>query len=359
MIYRKKTKEQIILCKYLYIIVVSVFAILAAAVPSQGRVITDMYGHRFTMPDRPKRVYSASPPVTYMLYALDPSMLAGLNFPLRDWEKKYLDKRMQSLPVLGGWFGQAQRPNFEMVLKVQPEIIVVMKAGGAINSNINEAVMKTMPIPVIQVGLDDLSDYPDAFISLGKILGRETRARELASYIRKTLSEAKTLASVIPLQKKISVYYAEGVEGLSTECDSSWHAELIPLAGGRNVHHCRTKDLMGMEKLSFEQLMLYNPEVMIVMEKVFYEKVFSDPLWQRLKAVRNKRVYLIPKQPFNWFDRPPSFMRFLGAKWLANLLHPDKYRIDMVKETQKFFKLFLAVNLNAQETRSVLCPRSR
>ncbi len=41
-------------------------------------------------------------------------------------------------------------------------------------------------------------------------------------------------------------------------------------------------------------------------------------------------------------------MRLLGAKWLASILHPEKYRANMVSETQEFFRLFLGVDLNPQ-----------
>ena len=71
-------------------------------------------------------------------------------------------------------------------------------------------------------------------------------------------------------------------------------------------------------------------------------------------AVKDKRVYLIPYEPFNWFDRPPSFMRLLGIKWLLNLLHPDRFPVDMVAETQNFYRLFLGVELTAAQAREVL-----
>ncbi len=323
---------------------------------ADAREITDTFGRKFSVPDRPQRVYSASPPVTYMLYAIDPAMLAGLNFPVREWEKKYLDKRMQGLPVLGGWFGQAQTPNLEAVLKANPEIIVMMKLGGALRSKTDETVMRTMPMAVVQVALDRLSDYPEAFQHLGTILGREARAKALASYARKTISEMAELASAIPDQRRVSVYYAEGVDGLSTDCDTSGHAELINLVGGRNVHQCEERDLYGLESISLEQVMLYNPDVILVKEPVFFKAVFSDPRWQRIRAVKAGRVYLIPYKPFNWFDRPPSFMRLLGAKWLAGVLYPERYRSDMAWETQEFFRLFLGVSLSVQETREILRP---
>jgi len=47
-------------------------------------------------------------------------------------------------------------------------------------------------------------------------------------------------------------------------------------------------------------------------------------------------------------------MRFLGLKWLTNILHPDVYRIDIGKETREFYRLFLGVDLGDKEVRKVL-----
>ncbi len=340
-------------CRWRSALIVLVFAVLAGAAEGQGREIADLFGKKVVIPDCPQKVYSTSPPVTYLLYAIDPSMLAGLNFPVREREKRYLRKRMQELPVLGGWFGQGNVPNLEMIVKVHPELVVTSKQRSAMQDKVEET-MRKLPMPAINVVLDALSDYPAAFSYLGRVLGREARGEELAAYARRTLSEAAALAASVRTQERVSVYYAEGVDGLSTECDASQHAELIPLVGGGNVHRCQAGGGYGMEKIAFEQLMLYKPEVMLVMEDAFYRTAFSDPRWQLIKAVRDKRVYRIPNQPFNWFDRPPSFMRLLGAKWLAHLLYPERRRADMAKETREFFRLFFQVNIGPEEARELL-----
>jgi iron complex transport system substrate-binding protein len=310
---RQKVTDKNIQCRAIYAFIILVLMVLVSSTQLQCREIVDMFGKRSSVPDHPHKVFGASPPVTYMLYTIDHSILAGLNFPVREWEKRYLHKSMQDLPVLGGWFGQGGAPNLEMILKINPEIVVKSRYNSAMDDKVDQT-LKKISIPVVNIALNTISDYPGAFLCLGQALGRTARAEKLAGYTRKTLSEMAALRASIPFRQKVSVYYAEGVDGLSTECDSSQHAELIGIAGGQNVHQCQTRDLYGMEKISFEQLMIYNPEVMLVMENVFYEKVFSDPLWQRIKAVRNKRVYLIPNQPFNWFDRPPFLHASAGGK---------------------------------------------
>ncbi|MBP7526605.1 MAG: ABC transporter substrate-binding protein, partial [Syntrophorhabdaceae bacterium] len=189
---------------------------------------------------------------------------------------------------------------------------------------------------------------------LGEALGRKDRGKELSEYARKTIVQIAGIVNTIPEGRRPSVYYAEGEDGLSTECDASMHVQLIELAGGRNVHRCAARTDYGMEKVSLEQVLLYDPEIILVFERHFFRTILQDSRWRQIKAVRNGRVYLIPRQPFNWFDRPPSFMRLLGLKWLTNLLHPDLYSADIVKETQVFFNLFLGVDLSRKEALEII-----
>ena len=352
----KITTTQKIWYRLLYTLVF--LAILVPAGQLQGQEINDMFGRKFSIPDRPEKVYSASPPLTSLLYAIDPRMPVGLTVPVREHEKKYLDKRMLSLPVLGGWYGQGNTPNIEMILKVKPDVVVIQKFCSSFNSKTNEKIMKAVPAPVISVSFTTFFDYPEAILYLGRLLGREQRTKALAEYAEKVIIDMKALTAGLPETKKVSVYYAEGLKGLNTDCDKSMHTELINLAGGRNVHRCKNRDMFGMEKISFEQILLYNPDVILVFENAFYRTIFTDSRWQQIKAVRNKRVYLIPNQPFNWFDRPPSFMRLLGAKWVAHCLYPERYSTDiMIREIQVLFKLFLHVDLTAREAEMLLQSR--
>jgi iron complex transport system substrate-binding protein len=122
-----------------------------------------------------------------------------------------------------------------------------------------------------------------------------------------------------------------------------------------DVHRCHTSCHIGMEKVTLEQVTAYNPDVILVQDNAFFEKVLKDPQWNKIKAVKQGRVYLIPKAPFNWFDRPPSFMRILGLQWLMGRLYPNEYKKDLVKETRDFFKLFLRVDLAAEDAAKIMC----
>ena len=48
-----------------------------------------------------------------------------------------------------------------------------------------------------------------------------------------------------------------------------------------------------------------------------------------IQALKNHQVYQIPAYPFDWFDRPPGVNRVIGIRWLANLLYPNIFKLDI------------------------------
>ncbi|GAB6906157.1 Periplasmic binding protein [Desulfosarcina cetonica] len=327
-----------------------------ASAPAQARQITDMAGRTVTVPDVIHKVYGTSPPATLMVYAMDPALVVGLNMPVRPDNVPYLDPRMTALPVIGGWFGQGRSANLETLLALQPDIILVWWwKYSAMDEKIANA-LEPLGIPVVYMALDQLADYPKAFDFLGMLFNREARARTLGNHARQVLAEAARVRAAIPTDAGVSVYYAEEADGLSTECHTSVHAELIALSGGENVHRCIQRTRIGKQKISMEQVLNYDPQVIVAHERLFFEHIKKDPKWQNIRAVQSGRVYRIPNRPFNWFDRPPSFMRLLGLKWMLHKLYPDHTAIDMVAETRHFYQLFLNVDLDEAAARDLLAP---
>ena len=195
--------------------------------------ITDMAGRTVLLSDREPRIFCASPPSLYLLYALDPSLAAGLNFPLNEREKKYLRPDFARLPVLGGWFGQGRTPNLETLLTVRPDFILAWYSVRGAANDVIENMGRTLGIPVVYVRLDTLRQYAEAFEFLGRVLKREERGAALARETRRILDEVEPLLAGIPEEERVSVYYAQGLDGLKTECDTSMHAELINLYSDR------------------------------------------------------------------------------------------------------------------------------
>ncbi len=342
------------LCRILYysLIVLS----FLAALPAHARQITDMAGRQVTVPDKIQKIYGTSPPATFMVYTLDPTMLAGLNAPLRPEDKKYLDKRIHRLPVLGGWMGQGRASNLETLLQVAPDIILSWwQEKSPVNEKIEKAITP-LGIPLVYLKLTSMSDYPAAYRFLGGLLGQPERAEALAGYAGQTLEEAEKLRESVAEADRISVYYAEETDGLTTECDRSVHSQVITASGGRNVYQCTDTGHSGRQKISLEQVMRYDPQVIVSWEPQFIKNLADRPGWKNIRAVKDGRVYRIPRTPLNWFDRPPTFMRLLGTRWLINRLYPGAASRDMVAETRDFYRLFLHIELDEATARQILAP---
>lgn len=318
-----------------------------------AKTLTDSEGKQVTLPDQTDRVFGSSPPMNYLLYALNPDKMIGLNFSAKNAnngaDEKLLSRKFLSLPVIGSFHGGGQSINLESLMARKPQLILLWQDDMMVQTVARE-VEKT-GVPTFMIPFRKIDDMPSAFRLAGDAIGESKRGETLARYSEKIIDEVRHMAAT---SKPVRYYYAEGVDGLSTECDQSFHVEALNFAGGNNVHKCRQSGLLGLEKISFETLLAYNPDVIIVQNKSLYFDLTNDSLWKNLRAVKSGRIYLVPVQPFNWVDRPPSFMRVLGIQWLASVFHPTAYHVNLNERTKEFYDLFLHIKLNDQQTNNLL-----
>lgn len=309
-----------------------------------AREITDLLGHKVNIPDTVNRIYGADPPTNVLLHVLAPDKMAGVSFPIHPRARRFHPPGMLALPVLGGSFGAGQQANAETVLASKPDLVLAWKMPFGDIASKREA-FERLGLPVVFVKLDGLADWPAALRFVGDLLGRETAAASTAAYVEKTLARLADGVGKVPVEKRPRIYYAEGADGLATDCHRSFHTEAIELAAGHNVHRCQQKDRMGMERVSIEQVLTYDPDIVIVQDRAAVQVIRNDPRWRNVRAVKAGRVHGVPHWPYNWIDRPPSVMRALGAQWLASLFYPDRFRFERHREVREFYRLFLGVTL--------------
>lgn len=334
-------------------------ALLAAAASPGTQPFTDRAGRQLQLPAKIERVYATSPIANVLLYTLAPEKMIGWNYKLNRREARYILPSVRDLPALGGWFGASGTGNRETLLAAKPDVILSIGYDDATAVDFAERLQKQLGIPVIVAG-GRLQDFADTYELLGGLLGAPERAKELAAYCRTALSDAKALADSIPSEKRVRVYYAEGPKGLQTDTKTSLHAETLNLVGGENVAQGDESGSFGRANVSMEQVLSWKPEAIVIgPEKASGAEAWTpewlrDPLWQTLPAVASKRVYVIPGEPFNWFDRPPSVNRLIGLKWTAWVLYPERAKYDMVAETRRFYSLFYHYDLSEDEARKLL-----
>ncbi len=321
------------------------------------QTITDQAGRKVTIPTKIDKVYYTSPIGQIMVYVLAPDKMAGWSMQLADNEMKYIMPKYRDLPYLGGTQMNA-KINTEELLKVHPDLIFNVGPDPINAKTISESdkLQQQLNIPVVVVD-GDIENTEKALAFMGHILGAEKKAREINAYCQKTMNEVMKVTKAIPEDKRARVYYAEGPKGLATEPSGSSHAEVLDILNLINVAECKNNGGGGMSNVSLEQVLKWNPDVIIswgAERGGAYDKILSSPDWKNIKAVKNQQVYEIPNYPFNWFDRPPSISRYLGLKWVTATVYPDYYKVDMVKEVKDFYKLFYHIDISDADAKSLL-----
>jgi iron complex transport system substrate-binding protein len=329
------------------------------AASTSTRTIVDMVGRRVHVPGTIRKVYCTSPVGTILVYTLAPEKLAGWNYPLTAAEREYIAAPFRDLPVLGGWFGKGNSANVEEIIAAQPDAILSMGTTDPLSITQSERLQAQSGIPVIVMS-GALARLDDAYIFAGELLGARERASRLAAYCRSAVAEARSIAATIPPAARVRVYYAEGPRGLETDPAGSYHTELLDLVGAINVAGAAPASPQGQVAVSFEQLIAWDPDVIIIgynygqRSGLQLDRLAADPTWRQLRAVRQRRVYETPQVPFNWFDRPPSVNRIIGIRWLGQLLYPDRYRRDLRRDVRDFYETFYHVTLTDEQIAHLL-----
>lgn len=305
-------------------------------------------------------VYGSSPVNNYLLLALAPERMAGLNFPWSKQAAQILPQSVLDLPVLGGWFGQGKTANLEQVLRVHPKLALI--SGATVGAQASTEAMRKVGLPLCPVQLDTLADYPAAFRQVGEALGMAARGDALATEAQRTLTALAALRQKVAAQPPVRIYYAEGEDGLASECSGSIHAEVITAIGAHNALRCTDGSRFGMVRVSFEQIMAADPNWILTQDGPAMRAMQTEPRWTLLRAVREGHVLFAPQVPFRWIDRPPSFMRLLAAPWLASQVFPADYKAvfhqPIPHRTQDFFALFFGHRLTPVQAASILQPKA-
>jgi iron complex transport system substrate-binding protein len=143
----------------------------------------------------------------------------------------------------------------------------------------------------------------------------------------------------VPADKHLKVYFARGTNGLSTGIQGSINVEALDFVPVTNVA-AQSLGAGGLVTVSLEQILAWQPDAIVTTSEQFFAAVPGDPLWQGVKAVKDKRVYLSPGLPFGWIDSPPAPNRLIGIRWLGKVLFPALWPEDLRTETKKFYTLF-------------------
>ena len=189
---------------------------------------------------------------------------------------KLFPAEQQALPTIGKIAGKGSTLSAEKIVALQPNLII--DVGNVTPNYIDQAKRTFAQTGVPYLLLDGRLDAtPNTLRELGKWLGVEQLTEQQAQYAEETLKSAVDFSGVL----QQSAYLARSADGLQTGQKGSIHTEAMELVGLRK----------GLTQVSMEQLLLWNPDIILTQYAEFFQTIKNNPQWSQLSAVKDQRVF--------------------------------------------------------------------
>src|SRR5215471_14185765 len=316
-------------------------ALLVGVVPARAGEFFDSAGRRVLIPEPVDRVMPASPTAEVLVYVLAPERLVGASRAARRGTAG-----SRRVPVIGWRPGMGPAGTAEAARQLGAQLILDAGPVNPERAAFADQVQQLSGIPYILID-DSFVRMPSMLRGIGAILGTVEHARHLGRYAEDTLNMMRGRLLIQAPETRPHVYYGRRADGLETALPGSAEGEAIDEAGAINV--ARVLGRGSVAAVTPEQLLEWNPEIVIAEERGFYNALRRNRMWRGLAAVQHKRVYLAPNWPFGWIDDPPGVNRLIGLHWLSGLFYPDANQEDLRATVCEFYDQFYRIRLtNAQ-----------
>jgi len=313
---------------------------------SSGRVISDQQGRSVRLPAVVNSVGTPGVSLASLVVVLSGGrkLTAGTTEVRNNpWLNKVVPASMQ----LATPFTRPAGVNLEALLAVKPDLVALWGSGLPLAQRLEDE-----NIPVLHLSYGTPEEMKGAIRVLGKALGPEESARgeALIRYYENNLKRVSSVLADLPEKAKPRVYYAS-IAPLYTEGRLSMVDAWIKAGGGINV--AAEGGLKGDGPVHLEDVLLWNPDVIVTLDAAQQQQILSDPRWRGIKAVKQGRVLVNPGGVNAWCTRAAEAA--LQVLWAAKVFHSERFRsLDLEQETRRFYREFYGYALNDHEVAQVL-----
>jgi iron complex transport system substrate-binding protein len=302
-----------------------------------------MAGRKVTIPDRITRVMPYDNKTNPMLFAIAGNLMICKARAMENPNLKFISNDFLRLC-------EVDTHNVEEVIRLKPDFVLVAAFADEDISRYT-AVSRQTGIPFVIVDLD-LLKLDKSFEFLGQLLGKESEAEICANLIRNIYADAEKYKKGKKIPGK--AYLANNADGLRTAPATSNHAQLFDVMNVPNAANTQL-DAKGFSQVSIEQVLAWNPDYIFTIgksESSPFRSILKSAIWRNVTAVKNKRVFYVPCEPYLWFDMPPSVNKLLGLIWFSDIFYgqPNDITKQRVKE---FYKIIYKFSLTDTDYKSL------
>lgn len=306
---------------------------------------TDSTGRTVTLPSQITRIAITGPLSQIYVLPLAGDLLVGVSNSFSVDAQTYLPDYVFQLTEIGQLYGGKGEMDLEALLAAAPDVVIdVGEAKSSMAEDLQNLTEQT-GIPFMHIDAT-VSTTPEAYRTLGKLLNREEKAEELASYCETVLRQTEELMAIVDARDaRKTILYCLGDDGVNVLAQGSFHAETVnAMADNLAVVEDVVSKGSGNE-VDLEQILLWDPDVIIFAPDSIYDQVGTMEAWQSVRAIAEGQYYKTPYGPYGWLSSPPSVQRYLGLLWLGALLYPEDVTYDLQEAVTEYYQIFYGCEL--------------
>lgn len=333
--------------------------LLAFALTMQAKIVLDTEGNKIEIPDEiTYAMPNASPmlQIAVMLGNEDKVIYGGTRL---DPLMKKIFPKVRTNDNVSGMLGSS----VETIIAAKPQVVF-----GPTNYLLREEGVRQVQaagIPVVNtvkfLSIASVAEIKQSVTLIGAIFGGESikRAKEFNDYLDGNIAfvQARTNKLAKSERKRVlDLGFRSG--NFSANSPASMSAAYIESSGAINVTSEAGRDFKVSGYINEEQVIIFDPDVIITGSREGQQKILKNPAFQSLKAVKNKQVFIIPSGLHIWTAR--SAETALCPLWLAKILYPELFKdLSVEQKTREFYKRFYNYDLSDAELDDILYPKER
>lgn len=316
------------------------------------RIITDMDDNLIEIPADPRRIACMHGVSSERIVMLGGGGRLVLSMQPSPWMLKIFPEVKNSGIVKAPFTG-----NVERMLDLKVDLVLYSPFPGEVEKY-RAAGIKTACGFSPQKRPRTIDEFSENFkrqvTFFGELLGpeHEARAEKYCRYFDDTVRRILAVTSKIKATDRPSVYYGgrngNPLLGQGMASVMHWDTEV---AGGNFI--TRSMD-SNFTEVNMEQVYAWDPDIILLSAwSKSTDAVMDNPSWKSLKAVKTRRVYLIPEGVFSWdFASGESPLLMI---WMAKIFYPEIFRDwNMAGEMRKFYFEIYGIKISETDAGRIL-----
>lgn len=227
--------------------------------------------------------------------------------------------------------GSTRSLSIEAIIALEPQLVILA-------ANINNQVAMApileeigIEVMIIDTSTKSYSRFLENSLLFSKINGTEKLYEKRVGTKRRKIENIISKARDINVKPSVAVIMVTN-KNMKIESADSLTGEVVHLLGGKNIIDRKDINIRGKTRMTFsiESLLFANPEIIMFSSMGSVEgckenisrMISSNPVWSEMDAVKNNRVYYLPKEYSVYKPNENYDKAFL---YIGSILYPEVF----------------------------------